>query len=239
MEDKENDVDTAAVDRHHQQQRGGGSVAILKAANRGGMLPLASSATHSLKKAAADGGASFAATPRSIGSTRMAHFSATPLGQRKAGDASSVRIYRRTNDKKQLNEYGRGSSFGSFFSFALRMLLLSRGALQFALCRFKRLRGRINRLVPISRETRRIAAEKSVNLAGTLGGERANFFFDNGYIGGGDRGREKKLSTSLSPPLFSLSLSLSLSLFPNETKQTTNKNRPRPPQSTAPQPPPP
>ena len=91
MEDKENAVDTTTADR---QQRGADGVlkaAAASAATHGEMLPLSSETRSSLKRAAAAASATVAATPRSIGGARVPYVTATPLGQRTAGDASAVR----------------------------------------------------------------------------------------------------------------------------------------------------
>ena len=100
MEDKENAVDTkTTADRHQQQQRGvGGMLKDATTTHGAEMLPLGLEASHSLHAAAAAATATVAATPRSIGGARVAHFAATPLGQRMAGEASSVR---RERDEKR------------------------------------------------------------------------------------------------------------------------------------------
>lgn len=116
MEDKENAVDVTTVDRHHhQQQRSSSAGGVLKTAatTHGEMLPLSSALKKPDLAPAAAATATVAATPRSIGGARVAHFAATPLGQRTAGDASSVREKRmRKREWKR-----RASAANSFFSF--------------------------------------------------------------------------------------------------------------------------
>ena len=111
MEDKENAIDpmtattataTTTADRHQPQRGAGGK----DAATHGEMLPLSSEAAHSLIAAAAATATAVAATPRSIGGARVAHFAATPLGQRTAGDASSVR--RERDEKRGTTSNWRG-----------------------------------------------------------------------------------------------------------------------------------
>ena len=127
MEDKENAVETMTADMHQQQQQQqrGSSV---KAANGGGAsatLPL----MHS--KPAAPATATVAATPRSIGgAARVAHFAATPIGQRNAGDASSVRKggeRREKDNRRNLAVSIEPSSSSSSFS-NMRLVLPSKGA---------------------------------------------------------------------------------------------------------------
>jgi hypothetical protein len=123
MEDKENAVDVTKVDRHHQQQRSSSAGGVLKTAatTHGEMLPLSSALKKPDLAPAAAATATVAATPRSIGGARVAHFAATPLGQRTAGDASSVREKRmRKREWKR-----RASAANSFFPSCLPLSRMS------------------------------------------------------------------------------------------------------------------
>lgn len=191
-----------AADRHHQQ-RGGGVGGTLKAAN-GGMLPFASSATaatRSLKKGAADG-TSVAATPRSIGGARVAHFAATHLGQRTAGDASSVR---RNDERQQQLKSDTSAAVRQFFSSSFAIACVSSRVVlsnSFRLVsNILKERERGGRRVPIACEKRRIACGDKRESCRTTGGERNSSSSDNGYIGGGKiigRGGELNLFFSFS-----------------------------------------